>query len=304
MYSYSTMQWVLFFYIYCFAGWIWESCYVSVRERKWTNRGFMHGPFLPIYGSGAVIILLATIPVKDYLILIFLSGMIAASILEYFTGAAMERLFHVRYWDYSNQFCNLNGHICLKCSLAWGGFSILMVQFIHVPIERFILWIPDTLEEAVTFFMTIVFVADFTISFREAMDFRHMLESLTENNEELRRMMKRMEVISAFAGEDMNQLKEAITSKVEESVERAVLVKQEVTERLELAKENAGERMAEMKENSSGRLAELKENARNRLAAIQETKEYRNVSSIMKRNPIVASDRYREALEQLRGKRK
>ena len=289
MYSYSTMQWVLFFYVYCFLGWIWESGYVSARERKWTNRGFMHGPFLPIYGSGAIMILLATIPVKDNLLLIFFMGMIAATILEYFTGAAMERLFHVRYWDYSNQFCNLNGHICLKCSLAWGGFSILMVRFIHVPVERCILWIPDTLEEIIAFVLTLVFVADFALSFREAMDFRNMLESLTENNEEIRRLVTRMEVISAFAEEDIEEFRENITTRLEESKERAIAAKQEAVQRFTEAKENAGEK---------------KEMLGQKLERMRSSREYHRANSIMRRNSIVTTEKYREALEQLRERRK
>lgn len=289
MYSYSTMQWVLFFYVYCFLGWIWESGYVSARERKWTNRGFMHGPFLPIYGSGAIMILLATIPVKDNLLLIFFMGMIAATLLEYFTGAAMERLFHVRYWDYSNQFCNLNGYICLKCSLAWGGFSILMVRFIHVPVERCILWIPDTLEEIIAFVLTLVFVADFALSFREAMDFRNMLESLTENNEEIRRLVKRMEVISAFAEEDIEEFRENITTRLEESKERAIAAKQEAVQRFTEAKENAGEK---------------KEMLGQKLERMRSSREYHRANSIMRRNSIVTTEKYREALEQLRERRK
>lgn len=90
MYVYSLGQWLLFFFLYCFLGWVWESCYVSAKRRQWVNRGFLHGPMLPIYGTGAVIILLATIPVRDSLWLVFLLGMLAATALEYVTGAAME----------------------------------------------------------------------------------------------------------------------------------------------------------------------------------------------------------------------
>ena len=102
MQEYDLSQWVLFFFLYSFLGWIWESCYVSVRKHRWVNRGFMHGPMLPLYGSGAMVVLIVTIPVRDNILLVFLMGMIGATILEYFTGITMERLFHVRYWDYRN----------------------------------------------------------------------------------------------------------------------------------------------------------------------------------------------------------
>ena len=135
MQTYYLSQWVLFFFFYSFVGWIWESCYVSVRKRRWVNRGFMHGPMLPIYGSGALAVLVSTIGVRENMALTFLLGMTAVTILEYVTGAVMERLFHVRYWDYSGQPFNLHGYISLASSLCWGCFSVLLVRVIHVPIE-------------------------------------------------------------------------------------------------------------------------------------------------------------------------
>lgn len=96
---------------------------MSVLKARWVNRGFMRGPFLPIYGSGAIVVLVFTLPFRTNAVRVFFAGMISATILEYFTGVAMEKLFHVRYWDYSNQRFNLNGHICVTSSLAWGLFQ-------------------------------------------------------------------------------------------------------------------------------------------------------------------------------------
>ena len=80
-------------------------------------------PMLPISGFGALAVLISTIRVRDSIPLIFLFGMVGATLLEYVTGAVMERLFNVKYWDYSNQKFNLNGYICLTSSLGWGLFS-------------------------------------------------------------------------------------------------------------------------------------------------------------------------------------
>lgn len=111
------------------------------------NRGFLNGPFLPIYGFGAIAILWATLPVRNSIALIYLFGMLSATILEYVTGAAMERLFRVRYWDYSKHKFNLNGHICLGVSLGWGLFAVFLVKGIHLPIESLILQIPPLLGD-------------------------------------------------------------------------------------------------------------------------------------------------------------
>lgn len=195
----------LFFFLYCFLGWVWESCYVSAKRRQWVNRGFLHGPMLPIYGTGAVIILLATIPVRDSLWLVFLLGMLAATALEYVTGAAMEALFKVRYWDYSKQPFNLNGYICLTSSLAWGAFSILLVRFLHpacggsgAAAAR----LPGGSSGV---------PADHRRHRRRSpvLPGRHGPAGgphhLTEENEDLRRLAKRVEVISAFAEEDLRR---------------------------------------------------------------------------------------------------
>ena len=99
--TYSLEQWIILFFIYAFLGYIWEVAYVSVKNHKLTDRGFLYGPIVPIYGSGALIVLLATIPFRENLWLVFFCGMLAATALEYVTGWVMEKLFAVRYWDYS-----------------------------------------------------------------------------------------------------------------------------------------------------------------------------------------------------------
>lgn len=228
MYSYSLATWLLFFFIYCFLGWIWESSYVSIKSKKWTNRGFMNGPLLPIYGSGAIIILIATLPLKNSMVLVYFSGMIAATVLEYFTGAAMEAMFKVRYWDYSNRFMNLNGHICLKCSLLWGAFSILMVKVIHVPIENMVLRIPESITQIISFSISILVAADFATSFRDAIDLKNIILSIENNSAELEKMLKkRMDVTIAFAEADLQEAKDKINAKIDElNLQKHLLRKQ------------------------------------------------------------------------------
>ncbi|MCX4370516.1 MAG: hypothetical protein OSJ58_01670 [Dysosmobacter sp.] len=208
MHVYTTGQWVLLFFFYCFCGWVWECCYVSLCQRHWVNRGFLHGPLLPIYGSGAIIILLATISVANDLRLVWLFGMLAATALEYVTGDVMERIFKVRYWDYSNQKFNLNGHICLTSSIAWGFFSILLVRFIHPPIARLLARVPSLCVDPLAFALTAAFTVDAVRSVQAALDLRDILTKAVEENEELRRLAKRAEVCAAFAGDDLRRFRE------------------------------------------------------------------------------------------------
>src|SRR5699024_5630727 len=94
---YTITQWFLFFYIYSFIGWIWESAYVSILQKRLVNRGFLKGPLLPIYESGALCVLAAVLPVWWDPVKTFFVGMAAATVLEYITGDVMERIFRVRY---------------------------------------------------------------------------------------------------------------------------------------------------------------------------------------------------------------
>lgn len=223
MQSYHLTQWVLFFFIYSFIGWVWECCFVSVRKRRWVNRGFMYGPMLPIYGFGALAVLISTIRVRDSIPLIFLFGMVGATLLEYVTGAVMERLFNVKYWDYSNQKFNLNGYICLTSSLGWGLFSVLLVKFVHVPIEGAVLKIPTIIAEGIAFVLTVAAAVDVTQSFNDAMDLKRILAQLEESKKQIRKIQEKLKVASEELVEDYRQrageFVEDYRRRVEEHVE-------------------------------------------------------------------------------------
>lgn len=205
MYHYSVAQWVFFFYFYCFFGWCFESTYVSVKTHKLTNRGFMHGPFLPLYGSGAIMMLVASMPFQDNVPLTYLAGCVGATLLEYVTGVVMEALFKVRYWDYSNQRFNFQGHVCLKSTLAWGGLTILMTSVIHRYVEQMVLSVPIQILTAVTFVLTAVIFADFALSFKAALDLRDVLIKLEEAKAEIGRLQKRMDVRIAVTADDVER---------------------------------------------------------------------------------------------------
>lgn len=162
------------FIIYGFFGWIWESSYVSLKERKPVNRGFLNGPIIPIYGAGAMLIfvlfynsmminLIEHDSVKNYLI-IFLVGMLAASVLEFVTSYAMEKLFHAKWWDYSDIPLNVQGRICLPVSLFWGALSIVLVKILHPMVSRWIAFIPRLLGEVAAYIILVLFLSDLVIT--------------------------------------------------------------------------------------------------------------------------------------------
>ncbi len=311
MYTYNTTEWFLFFYLYCFIGWVWESCYVSVKKRKWVNRGFMHGPFLPIYGFGAIVVLLFTIPVKSNIFLVFLFGMIGATILEYCTGTCMEKLFHVRYWDYSNQPLNLNGHICLGVSLAWGGFSILLIRCIHAPIEKLILGIPATAADILAFALTIVVVVDFTESFNEAMDLKTTLVKLSESNKQIQKIQKRLDAIVMTAEEDYRDYREKKEIKDEINKKRKLSKKEAFQSNLEKIRQKRENQLQELSlkinnylkskdaetEEAKLFIEQIKREEKNMQARTD--KQYLRSVRLLRRNPGSVSKKYMEALREI-----
>ncbi|MDE6920201.1 MAG: putative ABC transporter permease [Lachnospiraceae bacterium] len=271
IYTFST--WLFFFYFYCFLGWIWETCYVSVLKAKWVNRGFMRGPFLPIYGSGAIVVLIFTLPFRTSPGLVFVVGMVSATILEYFTGVAMEQMFHVRYWDYSNQRLNLNGHICVTSSLAWGMFSVILTLYGHTPVERLVSRMSINTLEVIVFVLTVYISIDMAESVREAINLKEVLLSLEENNEEFRRLQKHIEIASAFYGGELKERSEAGLRKINSALESG---------------KEMYDRLGESSRTSRAAFMQKVNSARSR-------KEYGRMNSLLKRNPRAVSRMHEEA---------
>lgn len=341
MHIYTTGQWVLLFFFYCFCGWVWESCYVSLCQRHWVNRGFLQGPLLPIYGSGAILILFVTLPVANSLPLIWLFGTAAATALEYATGAVMERLFKVRYWDYSKHRWNLHGYICLSSSIAWGFFSILLVRFLHPPVARLLADVPAFLVDPLALLLTAAFTADLVRSVQDALDLRQTLIRLTEENEELRHLARRAEVAAAFAGEDLRRFRERTRLDAQRLAERAearmrsdealrsklrqgrqaledarlhgsAQAKLEILDAIDQALDQARDRVesaaADHLSAAREELAEIMDRVRDRRAALRarDPKAYRRSLRLLRNNPSAIAREFSEALETLRdlGRRK
>lgn len=210
MYHYSLLQWMLFFYIYCFFGWIIESIYVSVCTGNWVNRGFMRGPVIPIYGTGAIIILFAVIPFRTSPILVFIIGTIAASVLEFVTGFVMERIYKVRYWDYSDKPFNLCGYICLFNSLCWGVLSILLIYLVHSWVEKGVLFLNDMVLLSIDSGISSLFIVDLFNSSTTAVELKKMLANSQKLKDDLMNVHNKMiEFNTAIANgkEKMDELK-------------------------------------------------------------------------------------------------
>lgn len=316
MYAYTWYQWLFFFYLYCFFGWIFESAYVSIKERRLVNRGFLRLPMLPLYGSGAVMMLWVSIPFQDSLILTYISGVIGATALEYVTGYGMEQLFKVRYWDYSHEPLNVHGYICLGSSLAWGFLTIFMTHVIHKPIERAVLSLPVIPETLFVLAVSVLFVYDCIICTREALALGKSLESLRKLRGQLEAMEVQAALLKMEAAERLETKKEALRERrLEWYEDRLERFEERTGLRLEDLRDHAGRKLRieelrgfkdltglhleELRGKTEPQLLERLAETEERIAALRahSTKRLRHV---LRSNPSAASVRFERFLKEAR----
>ena len=294
LYSYTLSQWVLFFLFYCFVGWCIESTFVSCRKRQLVNRGFLNGPVIPIYGSGAIVILFATLPVRQHPAAVFLLGMLAATVLEYVTGAVMEAVFKVRYWDYSGNPLNLHGYICLGTSLAWGVLSLVLVLWLHRPVERVVLSIPAFAAELAALVLSGIFLADLAVSLKAALDLRRLLEQLQAYSEKARTdarlLQRRMEIYPTFKKEALSEYLSQKLPDGGEALQRRIEAMEQAAARLEQSE--AVQKLRTDLAVWKARRAEAREGFRQRMTW--------DKRMLLRNNPTAGSRQYADQLRLLR----
>ena len=171
----TVIKYSLLFFFYSAAGWLLESIYCSIGEKKIINRGFLTGPVCPIYGVAAVVMtVLIYNPFKDRPLLIFLLGIIFCDIVEYITSFIMEKLFAARWWDYTYEFLNINGRICLKHSLYWGVISVVFVRVIHPAVDKLYNRINGDYLFWIFVIILVIFVLDLINAVIKALDIRKL----------------------------------------------------------------------------------------------------------------------------------
>ena len=294
---YHIINW---FYIYSFLGWLWESCYVSVKEKKLVNRGFVTGPLCTIYGFGAVIVYLILKPISGNILILYLGGVVVPTILEYVTAVLMETIFHTSWWDYSKNKFNFQGRICLGASLGWGVFSVILFYVFQPIVEGIVSLYSMATGVLLVRIVTLLYAVDFGMSFMNAMQIGEKLRNmdvvrdelyeyiqntrLYESTEELkgrlahyrlpeylpemkRRLEERVDAMVAFAGESPEEFKARQEKRVAELAERFGIAQKRL-ERLKAMGNVFTRRTMNAYPNMKSRAQALKERA------VRKTKKY------------------------------
>lgn len=172
----------LFFAIYSFLGWCLETVFASIRDRKFINRGFLTACFCPIYGFGAVLIIklssVINMNIKNYylsMVVSILSSIILVSALEYITGFILELIFNCKWWDYSDNFANIKGYVCLKYSLLWGFIEFILIQVIHPLVMELVINISIRIKVYYALFLLLYFIIDTIKSVTGVLDLKKVI---------------------------------------------------------------------------------------------------------------------------------
>ena len=174
------MRVFLLFLCYSFLGWACETVYCSIGKRKFVNRGFLNGPLCPVYGFGALAVLYFLRPVSDNIPLLFVSGMVLTSVIEYITGYLLEKLFATKWWDYSSRRFNIHGRVCLRNSLMFGVLSVVAVRVIDPVIRGGIYALPATVCAVLSIVFGAMMVADLVVTVRTILDINSALKQLQQ----------------------------------------------------------------------------------------------------------------------------
>ena len=175
----------LYFILYSFLGWVMETCYCSIMERRLVPRGFLYGPICPIYGGGVVLMILFFTPLKKNLMLFYVVAVVVMTSWEYFVGWVLEVTTHVKYWDYSQYRFNLKGRVCLWVALTWGVLSYLVIFFIHPPIQELVEGLPVWLEFMLCGAFLALLTVDATLTVRNLVLVAMHVESVTQLGQKL-----------------------------------------------------------------------------------------------------------------------
>ena len=259
-------RFIWIFFVYAFLGWCTEVSYAALVTGKFVNRGFLNGPVCPVYGFGVVIVLTCLTPLANNLPLLFLGSVVLTSALEWLTGFVLEKLFHQRWWDYSDQPFNLSGYVCLRFSIAWGFACMFVVKLLHPTVLLFTRLIPKPLGVVLLFIRLIPKTLGLALLALLGAVMAVDLAATVSTIVKLNRRLAQIDELAAKIKEAANEFGENLAERVLDAAERSADWKEDLDE---LAFK-LSERRAELADEREERLAQARLQLEEWRASMQE----------------------------------
>ena len=203
--GFSLYQILAFFLIYSCLGWCLEVIYAAVSTGQLVNRGFLNGPVCPIYGFGMIIVLFTLSPLADNLLLLYISGVILPSVLELAGGWALYKLYHTRWWDYSDFPFNIGGYICLEFSLLWGVGTVVVMKAVHPVIAGLVEMVPQMVGFVLMCILYACYAADVVVTAFAASDLARELDALEKVADSMHAVSDAMTELLGTTAMDVDQ---------------------------------------------------------------------------------------------------
>ncbi len=181
--GFSTV--VMLFAFYSVLGWVCDELFCAITSQRWVMRGFLHGPYCTVYGFGALIVLFGIVPLGLHPALLFPAVLLCVALLEYFASWLMEKLFGLRWWDYSGKKLNLNGRVCLLNSLLLGALGLAVVYAVQPPVARLVDQLSRETAHLISSLIIVVFLVDLVLTLNSLVNFKARLHSLRHELGEL-----------------------------------------------------------------------------------------------------------------------
>ena len=247
---YNLKIYIMLFFIYAFGGWILECTLGIIQKRKFINRGFLIGPYCPIYGVGVVIVSLLLSRFYNNIVLLFIFSTILCGFLEYITSYIMEKWFHARWWDYSKNKFNINGRVCIGTLIPFGIICVAIISYANPWLLNKLYNIPNNILNYITIILSILILLDVCISLKVILKFKNMNKKEKDNTEELSKKVK--EAAEEFVQKLMVD-KEKLVRKIK--INKYVVLKD-----IRFTRKNKVEKIKKSKKDMSERLTNIKEN--------------------------------------------
>lgn len=267
--NFYELVWI--FIIYAFIGWCTEVSYAALDRGIFVNRGFLNGPYCPIYGCGVVIVVAVLTPLKDNLLILFAGSLLLTSILEYITGFILEKVFHNKWWDYSNKPFNLHGYVCLKFSIYWGLACTFVMDVLHPIIYKGITMIPHILGVVLLSIIMAGFAVDCGVTVTTILKFNKRLKVMDEMAAKIHKLSDEIgeniyeNVTTAVEkSEEFQETHEKLLTKISDTKENLMDLPSSAKEKIASTAASAREKLSESAENI---------NVKEKIATYKETRE-------------------------------
>lgn len=228
---------LLYFFIYGILGWCAEVAFAAVKERRFVNRGFLNGPICPIYGVGVVMVVVFLEPFEDQWLLLYLASAVLVTLIEGMTGYVLDKLFHHKWWDYSELPLNIGGYVCLLFSVVWGVACVVIVKAVHPLVGDLCALIPLGAGILILSVLSAALAADLTVTVGGILRWNRQLDAMEKIAADLRELSGKMGENIYENVMDTMELREKVDAAVEEKRQQLAEQRQLLAETKEQAAE-------------------------------------------------------------------